>query len=493
MATISALLSRKIRDVMAPPPPAAPGETPCAALAGTMTKADASCVVITDGAGRPAGIVTERDIVRRAAFRAGPEIPAADIMTAPVRTVSADDLLYQAIGAMRRFGLRHLPVVGADGALCGMLDLRDALAEAAGGPIELIDRLTHDATTDGLAAVKAAEVELAADMLADGLPAHDAQHLISHVNRDIHRRVIDRAQAAMAQDGRGASPAAFCFVVMGSGGRDENYLYPDQDNGIVIADYPDEAHTEIDGWFIELAARVTGELDRIGFPFCRGGVMAINPVWRKTLAQWKQQTAMWARRRSATAVRLADIFFDFQPAAGDMALAAELRRHVTALMRNNGAFLREIHHDQTAHGTALGLFGRLRTVDEDGPFRGQVDLKRGGLLPLVNAVRILALRDGVAATPTLARIAMLREIGTLSADEADELAAAFRHISALLLARQVACFTAGQPVGNAVPPASIGRRDRRLLIDGLRAIDRLRDRVGGELTGNIFGGDSRIG
>lgn len=478
---------------MAPPPPAAAADTPCADLAEIMGREDASCVVVTGADDAPAGIVTERDIVRRAAFRAAPDIAAGDIMTAPVHTARADDMLYQAIGAMRRFGLRHMPVVDASGALCGMLNLRDALADAADPTVTLIDRLTHDATTEGLAAVKAAQVELAADMLADGQPAQDVQRLISHVNRDIHRRVVARAVAAMERDGLDAAPVPFCLVVMGSGGRDESYLYPDQDNGIVIADYPDEAHGDIDPWFVALADRVTRELDAIGFPFCKGGVMSINPVWRKTLSQWREQTAIWARRGSTTTVRLADIFFDFQPAAGETALAAELRRHVTALMRGNVVFLREIHRDQASFGTALGLFGRLRTVEDDGPFRGQVDLKRGGLLPLVNAVRILALRDGVAATPTLARIAVLREIGTLGADEADELAAVFRQISALLLARQVACFSAGRPVGNAVPPGSLGRRDRRLLVDGLRAIDRLRERVGAELTGNIFGGDSRIG
>ncbi len=493
MATIATLLTRVVRDVMAPPPPVAKAECGCAGLVRAMSEQAASCVVIEAPGGAPIGIVTERDIVRRAAFRADPDAPASDIMSAPLRVAAEDDLLYRAIGAMRRFGLRHMPVVDHRGRLCGMLNLRDALADAAAPTVALIDRLTHDATVEGLAAVKGAEVELAADMAADGRPAHDIQRLISHVNRDIHRRVVERAQAAMAEDGLGPAPVPFCFLVMGSGGRDESYLYPDQDNGIVIADYPDDRHAAIDLWFIDLSERVTRELDAIGFPFCQGGVMAINPVWRKTLSQWKEQTTIWARRRSVTAVRLADIFFDFQPAAGKASLAAALRRHVTALMRGNVAFLREIHHDQAAYGTALGMFGRLRTIAPDRPFPGQIDLKGGGLLVLVNTVRILALRDGVAATPTLARIAMLREIGALDADEADELSAAFHHISALLLTRQVACFNAGQPVGNAVPPGSLGRRDRRLLVEGLRAIERLRDRVGAELTGDVFGGDLRIG
>ena len=50
--------------------------------------------------------------------------------------------------------------------------------------------------------------------------------------------------------------------------------------------------------------------------------MAINPLWRKTLAQWRAQTEMWARRRSAAAIRLADIFFDFAPVAGEAPRAA---------------------------------------------------------------------------------------------------------------------------------------------------------------------------
>jgi CBS domain-containing protein len=117
-----------------------------------------------------------------------------------------------------------------------------------------------------------------------------------------------------------------------------------------------------------------------------------------------------------------------------------------------------------------------------------VDLKRGGTLALVNSIRLLALREGIAVTPTHARIAALRATGVLDADDGDDISAAFRLMSMLVLRRQVEQATAGAPVGNHIPPAWLTRRERRGLVDALRVVDRLRDRVAGELSGNVLTG-----
>jgi CBS domain-containing protein len=475
------LLARRVDAVMAPPPPILVAGTSCGEAVERMTGTSAGCILVAGTDGRPIGILTERDVARRVAFRIGPGAPVADVMSQPLHCAGPGDYLYSAIGLMRRLGLRHMPVVATNGSAVGMLHLRDALADATAGIVAQIDRLTHDESEAGLASVRDAEVDVAAAMIADGTAAADIQSLLTHINNDVHRRVIARVLNAMADEGRGTPPVGFSVIVMGSGGRGENYLHPDQDNGFILDDYPDEAHTRIDGYFVELAERVTAMLDTVGFPFCSGNVMATNPLWRKTLSQWRSQTRLWARRRSTAAVRLADILFDFQPVYGSTQHAAALRRHVTALMRGNTAFLQELDLDHSAYGIALGLFGGLRTDRT-----GEVDIKRGGLLPLVNAVRILALREGVPVTSTLARIAALREIGTLGRDEADDISAAFRHMSDLVLRRQVERHLARQPVGYGLPPRWISRRERRLLVDALRAVARMRDRVHGELTGDVL-------
>jgi len=471
---------------MAPPPAVVPEAGAVRAAVAAMAAVGTSAAVVLDEAGRLVGILTEQDVTRRIAGHDVLDHPVALLMSRPVATVAVDQPLYEAIGFMRRRGLRHMPVVDAGGALAGMLYLDHALAAANAGLVEQIDRLTHETTLEGLREVKAAQVELAAALFADRVPAPEIQQLISSINNDLHRRVLDLALADMAAAGWGAPPVAFAAIVMGSGGRGESFLFPDQDNGLILADYPDAEHTRIDAFFIELADRMTRQLDQLGFPLCRGGVMAINPVWRKTLGQWRQQVTRWVVRRSEVAMQLADVLFDFRGVFGAQELAAGLRATILELVRANPGFLRAMFGVQADHRAGLGWFGRLLTERDDPAHKGHINLKYAGTLPLAEAVRLLALRAGSEATGTLARLAALAAAGEVSRNEEDHLRGAFDHVTGLQLREQIADFQARRPVSNFVDPAGLTARELDLLKDGFRAINDFRDRIRAELTGEVF-------
>jgi CBS domain-containing protein len=276
-------------------------------------------------------------------------------------------------------------------------------------------------------------------------------------------------------------------IVMGSGGRGESYLFPDQDNGFVLADYPDAEHGRIDPYFIELALRMTTQMDELGFPLCRGGVMATNPVWRKTGRQWRHQVTRWIRRRSEVALRLCDVLFDFQSVYGDAELADALRGVILDQVPKNPGFLRDMFGIQADHRAALGWFNRLLTERADPEHRGQVNLKYAGTLPLAEAVRLLALREAIAATGTLARIDALGAADRLDRDTQDHLRGAFDHITGLQLRQQIADYEAGRPVSNFVDPAALTAREVDLLKDAFRAINDFRALVRAELTGDVLG------
>jgi CBS domain-containing protein len=484
--SLTAAYLRRVRDHLAPPPAVVTATCSLREVVARMSAARASAAVLLDGTGRPAGILTEQDVTRRVAGQSVLDQPVAALMSRPVATVALEQPLYEAIGFMRRRGLRHMPVVDSNGALAGMLYLDHALAAANAGLVEQIDRLTHETTLDGLREVKAAQVELAAALFADRVPAPEIQQLIAGINNDLHRRVLELALAAMAADGWGTPPVACAAIVMGSGGRGESYLLPDQDNGLILADYPDREHVRIDAFFIELAERMTGQLDRLGFPLCRGGVMAINPVWRKTLPQWRRQVAGWVARRDPVALQLADVLFDFRCVFGAPALADELRATILQLVQANPGFLREMFGVQAEHRAALGWFGRLLTERADPAHKGHIDLKYAGTLPLAEAVRLLALRAGIAATGTLARLAALAAAGEVSRDVEDGLRGAFEHLTGLQLRQQIADFQAGRRVSNFVDPTGLTAREIDLLKDALRAINGFRDRIRTELTGEVF-------
>lgn len=486
MQSQTVIFSRLVRDVMRAAPVACPPGTTVAELIRRLVASSSSSALVLDREGRIAGIVTEQDVTRRIAYQVAADTAAEAVMSRPVQTVPADEYLYRAVARMRRGGLRHMPVVDGAGRPVGALDLHDALAATSAQLMGQIDRLTQDSTVPGLRQVKAAQIQLAGELFDDGLPAPEIQGLLTDINRDIYRRLVDRALADMADQGWGGPPVAFDVLIMGSGGRGESFLYPDQDNGFVIADYPDSEHTAIDAFFVELAQRMTQDLDAVGLPMCLGFVMATNPLWRKTLSQWRAQTAQWATRRSEQAVLNADIFFDFQSTWGEGRLARDLRTHVTHLARSSREMLQAIAIDEGHHRVALGFFGGLITEHGDGGHRGEINLKHEGTMPLVEAIRLMALAHGVEETATLGRLDRLHEKGVMARDEYDYLVGAFKHITFLLLRQQLADQRAGKKPGNFVPAAALSARERDLLVASLKRVNLFRRRVRADLTGEIL-------
>ncbi|MDH3702802.1 MAG: DUF294 nucleotidyltransferase-like domain-containing protein [Alphaproteobacteria bacterium] len=471
---------------MAPAPIVVAGGDRCGDVVARMVEAETTAAAVTGPDGRICGILTEHDVVRRLTFRTAAETPVADVMSRPVMTVAADDFLYHAIARMRRFKLHHFPVVDGSGKPVGMLHLDQALAAASERLLGQIDRLTQEGTLHGIREVKSAQIDLADELFADNVPAPEIQGLLTHINRDIHRRILENHCTAMTGERWGPAPAAFSFIIMGSGGRGESFLYPDQDNGIILDDYPDAAHGTIDPWFIELGARVTRDLDAVGFPLCKGHVMATNPLWRKTATQWRAQLSGWLRRRSTVALRLADIFFDFRACYGAPDLAADLRAYVTDALKSSPAFLEALYLDGEEYGVALGWFGRFVTEKTNPDHLGKINLKHTGTLPLVQATRLLALRTGLPEISTTLRLGKLHESGVINSDVHDHLTAAFGHLTGLLLRQQIADYKAGKPVSNYVHPDTLRERERDVLVDSFRAIEALRERLKSDFTGDVF-------
>ncbi len=485
MSSQTAVFRRIVRDHMGRAPVTVGPDTGCADLIARMAEERVDGALVTDADGRLLGIVTERDVTRRIAFRTAPDTPVSTVMTTPVHTVRDDDRLYYAVARMRRLRLRHMPVVDRSGRPVGVLRLSEALAVTTRPILDLIDALTHEESVDGLVQVKSAQVEVAASLFADNVPATEIQRLLTDINMDIHRRVVDLSLADMAEGGA-KPPVPYALIVMGSGGRGENFLYPDQDNGLILGDYPDEEHDRIDGFFIDLAVRVTETLDHIGLPKCKGYVMAVNPLWRKTLGQWREQVRLWGVRQNPVAICLADIFFDFRAACGDAALADSLRESVTEMARSKHVLLKRMEAESVETRPAIGLFGRFITERNIPEHRGQISLKHSGTRPLVEAARFLALREGIAETSTLGRLDALHARGLLGDDEHEELRGAFEFVTRLLLRQQIRTFRTGGKVSNYVWPDELSGWDKRRLRHAFRTIGRFRDRVHAEFTAEIF-------
>lgn len=99
-------------------------------IADCMDEHAVGCVVVTDDARSPVGIVTDRDLMRRvvAAGRDPEKTRATEIMSGDLATVSNEEPLERVLDRMRAAGVRRLPVV-SHGRLVGIVALDDVVSE----------------------------------------------------------------------------------------------------------------------------------------------------------------------------------------------------------------------------------------------------------------------------------------------------------------------------------------------------------------------------
>jgi CBS domain-containing protein len=106
-----------------------------------MTDTDISALMVIDN-GRIAGIVTERDYVRRVArLQLIPQqTRVSEVMTRDLITVSPKDQTRFCMQLMIEKNLRHLPVL-EDGKLVGLLSIRDLVKDVVAEQEGLINHL----------------------------------------------------------------------------------------------------------------------------------------------------------------------------------------------------------------------------------------------------------------------------------------------------------------------------------------------------------------
>jgi CBS domain-containing protein len=107
----------------------APLDANAAELAGRMGDYAVGCVVIVDESDRPVGIVTDRDLTCRVIARGDwGKLRAAEIMSRPLVTATADDPIERVVERMRSAGVRRV-VVLREGRLSGLVSMDDLVVE----------------------------------------------------------------------------------------------------------------------------------------------------------------------------------------------------------------------------------------------------------------------------------------------------------------------------------------------------------------------------
>ena len=135
-----------VRSVMTANPACCTADTPLREVARMMVDNDCGQIPVVDAANAPIGVVTDRDIAVRivAEGRDPKSACASDCMTTPVTTISADSSLAECCETMEREQVRRVPVVTAQGSLCGIVSLADvALSGRDQKTVEVVKQVSE--------------------------------------------------------------------------------------------------------------------------------------------------------------------------------------------------------------------------------------------------------------------------------------------------------------------------------------------------------------
>jgi CBS domain-containing protein len=408
------------------------------------------------------GIVTGMNLSKAVILkRLALETPVGRLAHFDLVSLTPDDFVFEALLLMTKHNKRRLAIM-AGGRPLGIVEDIDLLSFIAGNAQLVAGRIDRARDTEDLA-VAARGIEAQVRLLRrQGVKVEVVAEIVSDLNRRLLARLFELvAPASIRESG--------CLFVMGSEGRGEQTLRTDQDNGLILAGPVPEAD------LAHFRSAFSGELARFGFPPCPGGVMVSNPAWSQTLEAYEHDFRNWLTRPDEGGLHAA-IFVDAAAIAGRADLLASAKARLVELMRGEQATLAHFARAIDAFPTPIGLFNNLITAEGGGE---ALDLKKGGIFPVVHGARALAVEKEITETGTTARLLRLAEVGVLRRDFARELVEAFQFMATLRLDAQLAAGTPrpGAAPGTLVRPGALSSMERDLLRDAFGRVKAFREIV----------------
>jgi CBS domain-containing protein len=399
------------------------------------------------------------------------DAPVRRAARCPVPTVPVDQLAIEATVEMLAAGAEHLAVLDGD-RVCGLVSATDLLSLETRSPIALRHVLLGAADEEALVRAAGRIPGLFLVLSRAGVPPPDLGRVLS---LQLDTLVAGLIEFSIAR--HGPAPAAWSWLDLGSAARRELTLASDQDNALAYASVSDGGSAQdVDDYFARLGADVNDGLVRCGIGVDNNGVLARNRQWRMSSEDWLKTFDDVLREPDESHLIRATVAFDFRSSAGGLIIAPELTERMRAA-RTHAQFMRLLARTATGFPVALGFRGQL-AVGQHGDPPGRLDLKRGGVIPLVNLVRFHALAHGVTISATLDRIEAVAGLGGLERDVADGLREAFMAINGIRLEHHAAQVQADMPPDNLIDPDELDSIGRAELREALQVVRRAQRRVG---------------
>ena len=420
-----------------------------------MEHKKSSCIIVQNGDGYTYGIVTDSVVRRHVLFNEyDKHAPIGPIALHPIITIEAEDYLFNALLLFTKHSIKRI-VVTRKGDIVGILEQLDLLSYFANHTYLVAVQIRKAETIEELKQASFDLINIIKKLHAKGTKVDYIAKLISEINEKIYEKLY-----AMIVPQELCQKA--CLIVMGSEGRKEQMLKTDQDNALIIDDEMDASV------YAPYMKRFTEVLIDFGFPPCEGNIMVSNPYWCKPMREYRVEIARWCDMPSMEDVMNLAIFFDALCVAGDAKMLSSLKASIFEKTRGQDVFMANFAKAAVAFETPIGMFTNLIANNN------KIDVKKGGIFPIVQGVRSLALQHGIEETDTVGRIKTLVYKGIIDEDFAGALGEAFDTLLNLRLKDRLARSASGTAFDNLIDITALNQLELELLKDSFKIVNKFK-------------------
>jgi PAS domain S-box-containing protein len=444
-----------------------------------MSRRKQDAILITQDGHNHVGIVTDSDLRDRViAGEMPPGNPVYEVMSSPLVTINDQSLLFEASLLIEEKQVSHLPVTNKNGDVIGVFSKTDLHEIQKNSISYLIKEIRNASTIETLKAIHEKVPGLVKTLMDSGAKIHNITHLISTITDAITGRVIEFAIEEM-----GEPPVRFSFLALGSEGRREQTLVTDQDNAIIYEDNPQARTSDVNKYFLYLGKKVNLWLDRIGYNYCKGEIMAGNPQWCQPLERWKQYFSRWINEKSEDTTLGVSIFFDFRVVYGEQSFADELRKHVNQVADNQAAFFKLLSRETANLKIPVNIF-KGGSGEAAGTVTETMDIKVG-IMPITDFARIYSLYHRLGETNTIDRLIKIYQRGELSKTEFDEIIHSYNFLMEIRFRNQLSAILNNEIPKNIITAADITEIEKSMIRNIYSRITPLQSRLTSDVKWNF--------
>ena len=279
----------------------------------------------------------------------------------------------------------------------------------------------------------------------------------------------------MALKDLGRSPVPFAFVSFGSNARHEMTTFSDQDNALIFGDVSAADKESVTRYFLKLGDRVCSELNKAGYRYCPGGVMAVNPKWCLPLSDWKRCFRGWIDEPNADSLLRINVFSDIRCVHGDQKLVDQLQAHIHQLTHGDNTFLMQFARNCLQYRAPAEVVSKARPGKS-------INLKEC-LKPIETFVRLYAVKFKVTAAGTINRLIELERIGALRPEVVEEIVYIFDYLWRMRFYNQLFSHADLKQIDDSFELRLLTEVERQNLHNVLSRISALQSKVCAEFLG----------